>query len=153
MHLKDKHSFFDSIFSYRSPIRDRRKAACKTPIFTSKKGPVWNALWTGPGHFLHSWCTLRKFVWLFRALASTANSSMSRRRPDYSSYLHPRLECLLYVFFGGGFWLCCCFSPFFLSCNYICVGHSLCHLHRENSTRISENCHMTLKLAGGQSDA
>ena len=40
---------FEAIFSFQSPFAERREAACKTPIFTSKKGPVLNPHlnWTG----------------------------------------------------------------------------------------------------------
>ena len=40
---------FEAIVAYKSPLPERREAACKTPIFTSKKGPVLNPHlnWTG----------------------------------------------------------------------------------------------------------
>ena len=41
---------FEAIFSYKVVyIPERREAACKTPIFTSRKGPVLNlhVNWTG----------------------------------------------------------------------------------------------------------
>ena len=38
--LKDKIAYFLAIFYCRCPVPERRKAACKTPIFISKKGPV-----------------------------------------------------------------------------------------------------------------
>ena len=48
---------FESLpFSRLLKILDLRGENClHMPIFTSKKGPVWNALWTGPGQFFHSW--------------------------------------------------------------------------------------------------
>ena len=35
--LKDKFAFFEALFSFKSPIPETRKAACKTPIFYKKK--------------------------------------------------------------------------------------------------------------------
>ena len=46
---KDKFAIFEAIFSYKNPMPETRKAACKTPFFTSKKGPVLKRPlnWTG----------------------------------------------------------------------------------------------------------
>ena len=46
--LTDKFAFFEAIFSCKSPIPERRKAACKTPIL-QVKGLVLNGLFTGLG--------------------------------------------------------------------------------------------------------
>ena len=35
--LKDNFTFFEAIFSYKSPKPERRKAACKTPILQAKR--------------------------------------------------------------------------------------------------------------------
>ena len=45
---------FEAIFSYKSPIPEGRKAACKTLSLTSERGPVLKPLSTGPDQFFHS---------------------------------------------------------------------------------------------------
>ena len=52
--LKDKFALFEAIFSCKCPIPEEKKAACKIPVFISKKGPVLKPLETGPDQFIHS---------------------------------------------------------------------------------------------------
>ena len=53
--LKDRFAFFfEASFLSKSPVAEKREAACKRPNFTSKKGPVLDPLETGPDQFFRS---------------------------------------------------------------------------------------------------
>ena len=49
--LKGKFACFEA---YKCPIPERRKLLAKRPFY-KQRGPVLNALSTGPGQFFHSW--------------------------------------------------------------------------------------------------
>ena len=49
-----KRDFWKFWGFWKSYAREE-ETACKTLILKSKKVPVLNAFWTGPGQFFHSW--------------------------------------------------------------------------------------------------